>query len=122
MYPNSFFSILGLDPVLALVHLLMATQDEEDRVILQHEIFLEVLGGLFFPPVTNPRRILDCGYGQGSWAVAMAQEFEESEVCCPHLLKQSIDEHADTHRLLQSTFTLPSFPMNQKTLSARCGI
>lgn len=36
---------------------------------------------LLFPPIPNPRRILDCGYGCGSWAIEVAEQYPECEVC-----------------------------------------
>lgn len=35
---------------------------------------------LYFPRVDNPRKILECGYGTGEWAVAVAEEYEDCEV------------------------------------------
>lgn len=35
---------------------------------------------LIFPPIRNPQKILDCGYGSGAWAVATAEEYPEAEV------------------------------------------
>ncbi len=35
---------------------------------------------LIFPPVLNPRRILECGFGSASWAVKVAEEHPECEV------------------------------------------
>jgi hypothetical protein len=57
-------------------------KDEETRQIRQHIILTGTFGGrLFFPPLNNPSRILDCGYGAGTWAVAMGELYEDSEVC-----------------------------------------
>jgi ribosomal protein RSM22 (predicted rRNA methylase) len=35
---------------------------------------------LFLAPLRNPKDILECGYGQGTWAVAMAEMFPDSNV------------------------------------------
>jgi ribosomal protein RSM22 (predicted rRNA methylase) len=35
---------------------------------------------LFLAPLRNPKDILECGYGQGTWAVAMAELFPDSNV------------------------------------------
>lgn len=37
-------------------------------------------GKLFFPPVTTLERVLDCGYGIGSWVIAVAEQYPECEV------------------------------------------
>jgi hypothetical protein len=56
-------------------------QEEEERLITQHRLFLDIFDGrLFFPPLQYPRRILDLGYGRGNWAVTMAQTYHDSEV------------------------------------------
>ncbi|KAF2433501.1 hypothetical protein EJ08DRAFT_628691 [Tothia fuscella] len=54
---------------------------EEDRLSLQHKTLYHVFGDkLFLPPLEYPRRILDCGYGPGDWAVDMATTYSHSEV------------------------------------------
>lgn len=35
---------------------------------------------LLFPPLHHPRRILDCGYGSGAWAVEVAEQYPDCEV------------------------------------------
>lgn len=35
---------------------------------------------MFYPNIGNPSKILDCGYGRGEWAVAVAEEYEDCEV------------------------------------------
>jgi hypothetical protein len=61
--------------------LLTYPQEEEERLIAQHHLFLDIFDGrLFFPPLQYPRRILDLGYGRGNWAVTMAQTYHDSEV------------------------------------------
>jgi len=63
-------------------------QEEEDRALCQHQVFHLLFDErLYFPPLTNPRRVLDCGYGQGTWTVAMAEAYEQSEVCCTSFLR-----------------------------------
>lgn len=60
---------------------------EEIRLETQHDVLLRFCGNkLFFPRIDNPRQILDCGYGRGDWAVAVAEEFEDCEVSHPFLL------------------------------------
>ena len=54
---------------------------EETRLETQHDVLLRVCGNkLFFPRIDNPRKILECGYGRGDWAVAVAEEYEDCEV------------------------------------------
>jgi hypothetical protein len=54
---------------------------EETRLETQHDVLLRVCGNkLFFPRIENPQKILDCGYGRGDWAVAVAEEYEDCEV------------------------------------------
>jgi len=35
---------------------------------------------LIFPPVNNPRRILDLGYGDASWSLEVADQHEQCDV------------------------------------------
>jgi len=36
---------------------------------------------LIFPPISSPRRILDCGYGTGHWAMQVALQYPRCQVC-----------------------------------------
>lgn len=36
---------------------------------------------LIFPPLAAPTSILDCGCGSGNWAIDVAEEYPDSEVC-----------------------------------------
>jgi hypothetical protein len=38
-------------------------------------------GRLLFPPLSRPRRILECGYGAASWASEVAEQNPRCEVC-----------------------------------------
>jgi len=38
---------------------------------------------LIFPPIPNPRRILECGSGSASWAIEVAEQYPECEVGGP---------------------------------------
>jgi ubiquinone/menaquinone biosynthesis C-methylase UbiE len=59
---------------------------EETRLELQHDLLLRFMGNrLYLPRVDNPRRILECGYGTGEWAVAVAEEYEDCEVSTCHI-------------------------------------
>ncbi len=35
---------------------------------------------LIFPTMPRPRRVLDCGYGSGAWAIEVAEQNPECEV------------------------------------------
>ncbi|KAI9774595.1 MAG: hypothetical protein M1840_002844 [Geoglossum simile] len=37
-------------------------------------------GRLIFPPIPEPKKILDCGFGTGSWATEVAEQYPECEV------------------------------------------
>ncbi|KAL1840556.1 hypothetical protein VTJ49DRAFT_330 [Mycothermus thermophilus] len=55
--------------------------DEIDRLQYMHGIFNMMFDNkLLFPPISRPRRILDCGYGCGSWAMEVAEQHPECEV------------------------------------------
>ncbi len=56
---------------------------EEERLTIQHRIVCRFLGDSLFSPnigLSDPERILDCGYGGGDWCVQIAEEFEDCEV------------------------------------------
>lgn len=56
-------------------------QEEAERLESQHQVFNRVFDNrLIFPPVPRLRRILDCGYGAGSWAVDVAERHPDCEV------------------------------------------
>ncbi|KAF2145231.1 uncharacterized protein K452DRAFT_316320 [Aplosporella prunicola CBS 121167] len=55
--------------------------EEEERLENQHQILRYLFDDrLFFPPLQNPLKVLDCGYGRGNWALEMAQTYPNSEV------------------------------------------
>ncbi|KAL4957131.1 S-adenosyl-L-methionine-dependent methyltransferase [Aspergillus filifer] len=55
--------------------------DEAERLDLQHRIFSRVFDHrLVFPPISRMRRVLDCGYGTGSWAIDVADQNPDCEV------------------------------------------
>ncbi|KAI9706939.1 MAG: hypothetical protein M1820_004525 [Bogoriella megaspora] len=79
---------------------------EEQRLLDQHNVvqtYLELVGfrqplggGFVVPPIQQaPRRILDCGYGQGSWAIGIAEEFPDSEVVGIDIWHSDIDDMPD---------------------------
>jgi hypothetical protein len=56
-------------------------QEEAERLDLQHRVFSRVFDGrLIFPPIPRLRRVLDCGYGAGSWAVDVATQYPDCKV------------------------------------------
>jgi hypothetical protein len=58
-------------------------EEEEDRLTAQHELMMMLFGNALWSPripVSNPRKVLDCGYGGGDWCFACAQAFEDCEV------------------------------------------
>ena len=55
-----------------------AWQEEEHRLDTQNRVFNLVFDGrLIFPPVTDPKNVLDCGYGAASWAVELADKYPD---------------------------------------------
>ncbi|KAF2091998.1 S-adenosyl-L-methionine-dependent methyltransferase [Saccharata proteae CBS 121410] len=55
--------------------------EEGDRLESQHDILRYLFDGrLFFPPISYPTKVLECGYGRGNWALEMAQTYTQSEV------------------------------------------
>jgi len=56
-------------------------EPEQDRLDLQHAMFLHLLEGrLQLAPVKMPGKALDLGTGRGIWAMAFADEHPESVV------------------------------------------
>lgn len=61
--------------------MLNAGQEEANRLLQQNDIFNMIFDErLIFPPVRNPRQILDCGYGAACWAVDVAEAYPDCEV------------------------------------------
>src|SRR3569833_3022120 len=58
-------------------------QNEVERLRIQHDVFNRLFDGrLFFPPIRRPRRVLECGFGTASWAVDVAEAYQNCEVRC----------------------------------------
>ncbi|TDZ26861.1 Secondary metabolism regulator laeA [Colletotrichum orbiculare MAFF 240422] len=65
-------------------------EDEVERLQIMQVVFSIVFeNSLIFPPISRPRRILECGSGAGDWAIEVAQQHPSSEVVgidiCPHI-------------------------------------
>lgn len=62
-------------------------QEEAERLEIQHRVFQRVFDDrLVFPPIPRLRRVLDCGYGSGSWAAETAEQYPNCEVKRPEAI------------------------------------
>ncbi|ODH37363.1 hypothetical protein ACO22_02638 [Paracoccidioides brasiliensis] len=87
--------------------------DEIERLEVQHRVLSKIFDNrLIFPPVLRLRRVLDCGYGNGAWAVEVAEQYPFCEVIgvdiSPHMKPDDTPENLwlqvdDLNR----TFTFP---------------
>ncbi|KLJ05733.1 hypothetical protein EMPG_10823 [Blastomyces silverae] len=87
--------------------------DEIERLEIQHQVLSKIFDDrLIFPPVHSPSRVLDCGYGNGGWAVEVAEQHPSCEVIgvdiSPHMGPDDTPENLwlqvdDLNR----TFTFP---------------
>lgn len=88
--------------------------EEEERLEIQHRVFQRVFDDrLIFPPVPRPRRVLDCGYGAGSWAIEAALRYPECEVTGVDISSHMIPDDIPDNLWLQvddlnRPFTFPS--------------
>ncbi|KAI0206333.1 S-adenosyl-L-methionine-dependent methyltransferase [Astrocystis sublimbata] len=58
-----------------------ADEDETLRLRIQHNVLSMMFDSrLIFPPIDRPRRVLDCGFGTGEWALQVAWEHPRCEV------------------------------------------
>lgn len=89
-------------------------EDEAERLSDMHRIFEAMFDNrLIFPPVLRPRRILDCGYGCGSWAIDVAEQYPNCEVIgidmypypIPNVFPRNLDLQVDD---LNSPSTFPT--------------
>ncbi|KAI6381089.1 hypothetical protein MCOR25_001388, partial [Pyricularia grisea] len=56
-------------------------EDEVERLYIMHQVFTMLFDRrLIFPPIRRPKRILDCGFGTGSWAIEVADQHPNCEV------------------------------------------
>ncbi|KAI9821314.1 MAG: hypothetical protein M1827_004050 [Pycnora praestabilis] len=73
-------------------------EDEVERLEIQHNVLNRVFDDkLIFPPMRNPKNILDCGYGAANWAVEVAENYPECEVIgvdiSPHMKPDETPEN-----------------------------
>ncbi|KGQ06984.1 hypothetical protein BBAD15_g7709 [Beauveria bassiana D1-5] len=57
-------------------------EEEIERLELMHNVLSKVFDNrLIFPPMVTLRKILDCGCGAANWAVDVAEQYPDCEVC-----------------------------------------
>ena len=62
-------------------------QEEAYRLETQHRLFNLVFDGrLIFPPVTSPKKVLDCGYGAASWAIELAENHHDCQASLSYVI------------------------------------
>lgn len=60
-------------------------QQEAERLESQHRVFNIIFDDRrVFPPMTEMKAVLDCGYGAASWAIDVAEAYPDCEVVLPH--------------------------------------
>jgi hypothetical protein len=94
-------------------------QEEENRLGLQHDIMLRMMSGrLYYPPVENPRSVLECGYGFGDWALSLAEDFEDCLVSPSSCVSPGVWHHEgrcyshNTRCYCATTYSSPSLGNN----------
>ncbi|KAK6085765.1 UMTA methyltransferase [Seiridium cupressi] len=55
-------------------------EQESQRLVTMHSIITMKMGGLIIPEASALRRVLDCGTGNGCWAIDVAQNYPNCEV------------------------------------------
>ncbi|GAB0138897.1 hypothetical protein EsDP_00007118 [Epichloe bromicola] len=96
------------------VYFLPVDEDEVTRLESMHSVLCRLFDNkLIFPPVDQPRRILDCGFGAGDWAIDVAKQFPESEVIgldiSPHMISADLPDNLDLQiDDLNASFTFSS--------------
>ncbi|OHW96810.1 UMTA methyltransferase [Colletotrichum incanum] len=91
-------------------------EDEVERLQMMHVVLSIVFENqLLFPPITRPRRILECGFGAGDWAIEVAQQYPSCEVIaidiCPHIWPDETQTPTNLNLQvddLNGRFTFPS--------------
>ncbi|KAH2924584.1 hypothetical protein KXW15_003953 [Aspergillus fumigatus] len=88
--------------------------EEAERLDLQHRVFVRIFDSrLIFPPIPRLRRVIDCGYGAGSWAVDVATQYPDCRVIgldiSPHKNPDDMPENLSLQvDDLNCRFTFPS--------------
>ncbi|OXV10883.1 hypothetical protein Egran_01356 [Elaphomyces granulatus] len=72
--------------------------DEMERLELQQRIFNLVFDDrLIFPPISQPQKVLDCGFGCGAWAMEVAEQHPYCKVIgidiSPHMRPDDAPEN-----------------------------
>ena len=63
-------------------------KEEQERLQAQHRVLSLVFDGkLVFPPVPRLRDALDLGYGAATWAIELAEQHPDCEVCLLPLVR-----------------------------------
>ena len=48
---------------------------------MEQQVFSKVFDDrIIFPPIQQLDKVLDCGYGSGTWAVEVAEQYPDCEV------------------------------------------
>ena len=82
-------------------------QEEEERLETQHRLIYYLFDErLFFPPLSYPMSVLDCGYGRGSWADNFARTYPESQASLPLTLILSDRDSNEASAVLLYVFLL----------------
>jgi SAM-dependent methyltransferase len=86
---NSTRSLYDSDVVYVMIHgrrycrdyYMPNDEEEQDRGQMLHDVYLHIFDNrLTTVPLRDPGKILDIGTGTGEWAMAMAEEFPNTEV------------------------------------------
>ncbi|KAF2455185.1 S-adenosyl-L-methionine-dependent methyltransferase [Lineolata rhizophorae] len=71
-------------------------EEEEERLILQNQIMHYLFEEkLYFPDIPYPDKVLECGYGRASWAVQMAQTYEDCEITAIDIYPADLPDEPD---------------------------
>ncbi|KIN08384.1 hypothetical protein OIDMADRAFT_110979 [Oidiodendron maius Zn] len=89
-------------------------EDEIERLQMMHNVLHRTFDGrLIFPPLSRPRRILECGYGTASWASGVAEQNPQCEVIGIDINPMLQTDEVPSNLYLQvddlnNSFTFPS--------------
>ncbi|CAN9114820.1 hypothetical protein CC77DRAFT_1038502 [Alternaria alternata] len=76
---------------------------EESRLTAQHRLVARIFGDSLFSSrvsVENPSAILECGYGNGEWAVQCAEDFEDCEVTAVDIFPMDLPDQPENLDLI----------------------